>query len=127
MARMASVHVDRNKSFTGDGRSANFDNLVLEQVRALRHATPDTAPTLELLALAEDKLSMHACMHACGRGNRTRLAGARPWATGRHRYRHLDHQSYCRLGRACAGTARTSLLATATGKVHRGVAHVGHA
>jgi citrate synthase len=34
-------------------------NLVLEQVRALENATPDTAPTLEFLALAEERLSMH--------------------------------------------------------------------
>jgi citrate synthase len=33
-------------------------NLILEQVRALQHATPDTTPTLEFLALADDKLSM---------------------------------------------------------------------
>jgi citrate synthase len=34
-------------------------NLVLEQVRALQHATPDTPPTLAFLALAEERLSMH--------------------------------------------------------------------
>jgi citrate synthase len=34
-------------------------NLILEQVRALQYATPETVPTLEFLALARDKLSMH--------------------------------------------------------------------
>ncbi len=39
----------------GDARA----NLVLEQVRALENWTPDTEPTLEFLALAEERLSMH--------------------------------------------------------------------
>jgi citrate synthase len=39
----------------GDARAS----LILEQVRALQRATPNTASTLEFLALVEDRLSMH--------------------------------------------------------------------
>jgi citrate synthase len=39
----------------GDARAA----LILEQTRALENSTPETKPTLDFLALVEDKLGMH--------------------------------------------------------------------